>query len=144
MADIFHAFNVPIVYTYTEESSITGRQLLKASILSVRGTFGMPTDFHILYHGTKDVLFRDWLKSQQIIIHQHDPMWLNVVENMRQHGRADISHLFQSRGNYIGTWQRIDIPLFISAEYCMYLDSDTIVASAFGIYMTLVLRSHKV
>lgn len=53
---------------------------------------------------------------------------------MRQHGEASRSHLFQNIGNYIGTWQRIDIPRFINAEYCLFLDSDTIVHSAFGMH----------
>ena len=134
MADIFHAFNVPIVYTYTEQSSMNGQLLLKASVLSVRGTFGMSTDIHILYHGSKDDAFRKWLIGQKVILHQHEPKWLDVIETMRQHGDASASHLFLNKGNYIGTWQRIDIPLFINAEYCLLLDSDTIVSSAFGIH----------
>eukprot|EP00957_Ditylum_brightwellii_P065284 4951430-Ditylum_brightwellii.AAC.1 len=57
LSTFFNVFNVPIVYTYTEESSVAGQHLLKASILSVRGAFGMSTNIHILYHGVKDNLF---------------------------------------------------------------------------------------
>ena len=34
-------------------------------------------------------------------------------------------------GNYIGTWQRIDIPLFVNAEYVLLVDCDTIITAPF-------------
>ena len=40
LADFFNVFQIPIVYSYTEESEEKGQSLLKASILSVRGVFG--------------------------------------------------------------------------------------------------------
>ena len=134
LAPMFNVFNVPIVYTYTEESLVAGQHLLKASILSVRGTFGMSTDIHVLYHGTSDHVFQKWLICQNVIIHHHVPQWLDDIERMRHHGDNSRSHLFKNRGNYIGTWQRIDIPRFINAEYCLFLDYDTIIHSAFGMH----------
>jgi lipopolysaccharide biosynthesis glycosyltransferase len=134
LAPMLNVFNIPIVYTYTEESLLAGQHLLKASILSVRDTFGMSTDIHVLYHGTNDHVFQKWLIGQNVIIHHHVPQWLDDIERMRHYGDNSRSHLFQNRGNYIGTWQRIDIPRFINAEYCLYLDSDTIVHSTFGMH----------
>ena len=134
LAEMFPVFNIPIVYTYTEESQKLGQNYLKASILSVRGVFGMLTDIHVLYHGSKDKLFLKWLEENNVIIHNHEPIWLETVEKMRLKGDPQSSHLFLHKGNYIGTWQRIDIPLFINAEYCLLLDSDTIVHSTFGMH----------
>ena len=134
LAGMFTVFNVPFVYTYTEESQPLSKHLLKASILSIRGSFGTGTDINILYHGSKDEQFIKWLKIQNVIIHKHDPMWLGGIEKMRRNGSEDRSHLFEHKGNYIGTWQRIDIPLFINAEYCMFMDSDTIVHTTFGMH----------
>lgn len=34
-------------------------------------------------------------------------------------------------GNYLGTWQRIDIPLFIQTEYCLLVDADTVFLRSF-------------
>lgn len=129
---IFKVFYVPIVYTYTEESQSMSKVLLKASILSVRGTFGAKSHIHIIYHGEDDIEFLDWLETNAVIIHKHHPTWLETIETMRQHGKPKRSHLFLDKGNYIGTWQRIDIPLFIDAEYCLMLDSDTVIHSKFG------------
>merc|ERR1712083_767773 len=36
-------------------------------------------------------------------------------------------HRFLDAGDYFGTWQRLDIPLHISAEYCLFLESDAFV-----------------
>ena len=132
MATIFSAYNTPIVYTYTEESQAAGKSLLKASILSVRGVFGITTNIHILYHGTKDKVFLNWLDGNGVIVHNHEPAWLDTIEEMRLNGDPQRSHLFLHKGNYIGTWQRIDIPLFLNAEYVLFLDCDTIVSTAFG------------
>ena len=46
-------------------------------------------------------------------------------------GDPNTSHLFAHAGNYLGTWQRIDIPNFIESEYMLYLDADTVVTEAF-------------
>ena len=134
LAGMFTVFNVPFVYKYTEESQPLSKHLAKASILSIRGSFGTDTDINILYHGSKDEQFIKWLKIQNVIIHKHDPMWLRGIEKMRRNGSAGRSHFFEDKGNYIGTWQRIDIPLFINAEYCMFMDSDTIVHTTFGMH----------
>ena len=134
LADFFQVFYIPIVYTYTEKSQELGKSLLKASILSARNAFGLTTDIHILYHGTEDKQFLEWLTNHSVIIHNHEPNWLDKIEEMRQNGQIKYSHLFAHTGNYIGTWQRIDIPLFINAEYCLFLDSDTIISESFGMH----------
>mmetsp|Transcript_5008 Transcript_5008/g.7595 ORF Transcript_5008/g.7595 Transcript_5008/m.7595 type:complete len:782 (+) Transcript_5008:124-2469(+) len=134
LAQVFHVFHIPFVYTYTEESKPMSKALLKASILSVRGTFGPHVDINILYHGKKDRDFLKWLKHNDVIIHKHEPTWLDDIERMRQHGNLKLSHLFADKGSYIGTWQRLDIPLFIDAEYCLFLDSDTVLHDKFGLH----------
>lgn len=108
-----------------------GKVLLKASIISVRQTFGMDVDINILYHGTKDKLFLNWLQERQVIIHEHKPKWLGMVKDMALFANPNRSHLYAHLGNYLGTWQRIDIPLFLNAEYIIFLDYDTIVRSKF-------------
>eukprot|EP00559_Dactyliosolen_fragilissimus_P008301 CAMPEP_0184858804 /NCGR_PEP_ID=MMETSP0580-20130426/3844_1 /TAXON_ID=1118495 /ORGANISM="Dactyliosolen fragilissimus" /LENGTH=626 /DNA_ID=CAMNT_0027355111 /DNA_START=221 /DNA_END=2101 /DNA_ORIENTATION=- len=134
LAGLFRVFNIPIVYTYTELSEELGKFMLKTSILSVRGTFGSQTNIHILYHGENDRDFLTWLHKYEVIVHKHEPTWLDDIELMRQHGNPRRSHLFLHKGNYIGTWQRIDIPLFINAEYCLLLDSDTVVHEKFSMH----------
>ena len=66
---MFTVFNVPFVYKYTEESQPLSKHLVKASILSIRGSFGTDTDINILCHGSKDEQFIKWLKIQNVIIH---------------------------------------------------------------------------
>lgn len=118
------------MYTYTELSHASGKHLLQASIVSVKKQ--MPHNkIHILYHGRDDKSFRMWLARQGVRIHQHDPVWRGQIEAMRKNGDPQSSHLFLHAGNYFGTWQRIDIPLFINSEYCLLLDSDTIVLKPF-------------
>lgn len=130
LGDIWHAFEVPIVYTYTELSQASGKHLLQVSIASVRKQ--MPhSKIHILYHGREDKAFRMWLARQGVHIHQHDPEWRGQIEAMRKNGDPNASHLFLHSGNYFGTWQRIDIPKFIDSEYCLLLDADTIVLKPF-------------
>ena len=123
--------NVPIVYTYTEWSHVLGKQLLKASILSARKVFGGTVDIHIIYHGSSDEEFLRWLKRRRVVLHKHEPTWIPIIDAMRLNGDQGTSHLYAHRGNYIGTWQRIDIPMFIDAEYCLLLDADTIVREKF-------------
>ena len=121
-------YQIPIVYTYTELSATAGQHFLKASIASVRRK--MPLNkIHVLYHGNEDIAFRTWLKSQNVSIHDHFPMWQSQIEQMRKNGDPALSHLFLHPGNYLGTWQRIDIPLFLDYEYCLLLDSDTIIVN---------------
>lgn len=123
-------YQIPIVYTYTELSQQSGKHLLQVSILSVKKQ--MPqSKIHILYHGREDKAFRMWLVRQGVHIHQHDPVWRGQIEAMRKNGDPATSHLFLHPGNYFGTWQRIDIPLFINSEYSLLLDSDTIVLKPF-------------
>jgi lipopolysaccharide biosynthesis glycosyltransferase len=66
-----------------------------------------------------------------VIVHNHDPIWRPSIEQMRQNGNSGASNLFLHPGNYFGTWQRIDIPLFVDSEYCLLLDSDTIIKRPF-------------
>jgi hypothetical protein len=140
LGDIWRVYQIPIVYTYTELSKASGKHLLQASISSVRQQ--MPTNkIHILYHGVDDTEFRSWLREKDVIIHRHKPTWKGPIETMRQNGDPSKSHLFLHSGNYLGTWQRIDIPLFINSEYCLLLDADTIVVrpftlSDFGLKLT--------
>jgi len=143
LADFFKVFFIPIVYTYTEESSAVGKHLLKVSIWSVRKH--MPAaSIQMLYHGSNDTKFRDWLAQLNVILHDHQPKWRDKIEIMRLNGMANHSHLYAHAGNYLGTWQRIDIPLYISAEYCLLLDADTVVVrpfsfSDFGLNITATL-----
>eukprot|EP00957_Ditylum_brightwellii_P052438 3976863-Ditylum_brightwellii.AAC.1 len=123
-------FQIPIVYTFTELSEQAGIHLLKTSIKSVRKH--MPNNkIHILYHGTSNERLRSWLTDHEVIIHKHDPEWKDDIEIMRQNGAMESSHLFSHPGNYFGTWQRIDIGNEIDYEYCLLLDSDTIVTKPF-------------
>ena len=132
LADLFKVYQMPLVYTYTEMSQSAGKHLLQSSIISVRQH--MPNNaIHILYHGNKDVDFRQWLLSKGVIVHDHDPSWRPEIERMRLNGNPATSHLFLHEGNYFGTWQRIDIPLFIESEYCLLLDADTVVRRPFTI-----------
>mmetsp|Transcript_14690 Transcript_14690/g.20976 ORF Transcript_14690/g.20976 Transcript_14690/m.20976 type:complete len:737 (-) Transcript_14690:106-2316(-) len=134
LAGLFRVFNVPIVYTYTEESHELTQYMLKASILSVRGNFGSTTNIHILYHGKKDNDFLTWLHNYDVIIHQHQPVWLDDMNSMMQNVDPMRSQTFLHGEHDIGRWQKIDIPLFINAEYCLVMDSDTIVHSKFGMH----------
>ena len=142
LSQFWKTYEIPIVYTYTEESMASGKHFLQASIASVR--HHMPhTPIHILYHGQADIEFRNWLQQtpNHVILHTHNPTWAADIEEMRLHGDVQRSHLFLHAGNYLGTWQRIDIPLFVDAEYALLLDSDTIVQKPlslrdFGLYMT--------
>ena len=126
--------NIPIVFTYTEGSALVGQVLLKVSILSVRRHLGKSQQIHILYHELyNDLFFKSWLKLQGVILHAHiiKQEIQEIFEVYRRNGDQTSSHLFSHGGNYLGTWQRIDIPDFIEAEYCMYLDADTLVISKF-------------
>ena len=135
LADFFKVYNIPFVYTYTEASKpAVSKDFLKGSIVSIRNSFSTSTDIHILYHGVKDIEFRKWLRTYNVIIHDHKPTWIDTIEEMRINGDPLKSHLVLDKGNNIGTWQRIDIPLFIDAEYIMFLDSDTVVHTAFDIH----------
>ena len=133
LSDIWHVYQFPIVYTYTELSAIQGKFLLQASIESVHSL--MPDNqIHILYHTdsqSPDTIFRSWLKDRGVIIHDHNPSWIRDIERMRKTGNRTSSHLFQHAGNYLGTWQRIDVPHFIESEYALLLDADTVLHRPF-------------
>lgn len=132
LASMWRVFQIPIVYTYTEFSEDVGKHLLKASIISVRNH--MPhNQIHILYHGSADMEFYMWMKEHGVTIHRHEPKWKDAIEKMRKQGQDKDSHLFAHAGNYLGTWQRIDIPLFLDTEYALFLDSDTIISRPFTI-----------
>eukprot|EP00586_Coscinodiscus_wailesii_P017148 CAMPEP_0172519490 /NCGR_PEP_ID=MMETSP1066-20121228/291449_1 /TAXON_ID=671091 /ORGANISM="Coscinodiscus wailesii, Strain CCMP2513" /LENGTH=770 /DNA_ID=CAMNT_0013302089 /DNA_START=225 /DNA_END=2537 /DNA_ORIENTATION=+ len=138
----FAPFSVPIVYTYTEGSDVKGKIMLQASIMSVRKRLGDHQPIHILYHGDKkaktgrqykDCDFVQWLKHRNVVLHSHDPKWIYMVEQYRlREGDPLKSHLFAHAGNFIGTWQRIDIPDFLECEYVLYLDADTVVHKPFS------------
>jgi hypothetical protein len=124
-------FPIPIIYTYTEHSQFLGKIMLKVSILSVREHMGELQPIHILYMGDKDTDFLGWLKAHDIVVHAHKPKWTAIIERLRLAGDPNTSHLFAHAGNYLGTWQRIDIPNLIESEYILYLDADTVVTKAF-------------
>ena len=140
LSQAWRVYQIPIVYTYTEMSAKAGQHFLRSSIASVRQK--MPHNkIHVLYHGKKDTAFRSWLTKNNVTVHNHDPQWRGKIEEMRRNGDPASSHLFLHPGNYFGTWQRIDIPLFLDTEYCLLLDSDTIVnqpftLADFGLNMT--------
>ena len=142
LSQFWKTYEIPVVYTYTEKSMASGKHFLQASIASVR--HHMPhTPIHVLYHGRADIKFRNWLQNARnhVILHTHNPTWAADIEEMRLHGDVKRSHLFSHAGNYLGTWQRIDIPLFVDAEYALLLDSDAIVQKPlslhdFGLDMT--------
>ena len=130
LADFWKVYQMPIVYTYTELSASTGKHLLQSSIVSVRQQ--MPNNvIHMLYHGKEDTAFRQWLENKGVVVHNHNPSWRGKIEEMRLNGDPQTSHLFLHAGNYFGTWQRIDIPLFIKSEYCLLLDADTVIRKPF-------------
>ena len=108
----------------------TGKLLLQASIASVRQYMPENT-IHVLYNGQRDAAFLAWLRAYGVVIHRHEPVWRDDIEEMRKNGDPGTSHLFLHAGNYFGTWQRIDIPLFVESEYCLLLDSDTLVTRPF-------------
>jgi hypothetical protein len=132
LADAWQTFYIPVVYTYTEGSSVSGKYLLQVSILSVK-RFMPRAGIHVLYHGVGagDIEFRRWLLDHDVRIYEHHPQWKSEVERLRVAGDAQASHLYSNQGNYLGTWQRIDIPLHLSVEYCLLLDSDTVVTREF-------------
>jgi len=130
LGNTFRAYTIPIVYTYTEQSAETGKFMLMTSIQSCK-LHNPNSPIHVLYHGTSDKLFLAWLEENFVIVHAHKPAWIPLVTSMFQHGNVKKSHLFEHIGNYIGTWQRIDIPLYINAEYVLLLDCDTVVAAPF-------------
>ncbi|CAK0880971.1 unnamed protein product [Prorocentrum cordatum] len=133
LASAWRTFHVPIVYTYTEGSSLSGKYLLQVSILSVKRSIMPGAVIHMLYHGigAGDADFRRWLLERGVVMHEHHPQWTSEVERLRLAGDTQASHLYSSQGNYLGTWQRIDIPFHLSVEYCLLLDSDTIVTREF-------------
>eukprot|EP01063_Lacrimia_lanifica_P012582 TRINITY_DN1923_c0_g4_i1.p1 TRINITY_DN1923_c0_g4~~TRINITY_DN1923_c0_g4_i1.p1 ORF type:complete len:788 (+),score=186.17 TRINITY_DN1923_c0_g4_i1:51-2414(+) len=131
LAEMFDVYPITIAYTYTEASSKVGQLLLKASILSAR-LHNPASEIHVLYLGTDDAAFRAWLQGERVIVHDQDPLWMDDIKSMFEHGDAKKSHLFLHLGNYVGTWQRIDIPLYINAEYVLLLDCDTIVMAPFS------------
>ena len=108
------------MYTYTELSAAAGKYLLKASLSSVKKHMPL-SKIHVLYHGRDDTEFQTWLENNGAILHRHDPDWRSSIEEMRLKGDPKKSHLFLHVGNYFGTWQRIDIPQFVDAEYCLSL-----------------------
>ncbi|CAK0831630.1 unnamed protein product, partial [Prorocentrum cordatum] len=66
-ADLKAAYRVPIVYTYTEDASASVKPMLQASVLSaLQHMPGMA--LHLLYHGSADIGFRDWLEAHGVIL----------------------------------------------------------------------------
>ncbi|GMH46729.1 hypothetical protein TrVE_jg12152, partial [Triparma verrucosa] len=130
LANVLKAYAMPIAYTYTEESAETGKFMLMTSILSAK-LHNPNCPIHILYHGSSDTTFQAWLEENSVIVHFHTPTWIPLIMSMFNHGDIKKSHLFHHVGNYIGTWQRIDIPLYIKAEYVLLIDCDTVVSAPF-------------
>ena len=130
---MWNIYDIPLVYTFTEESMASGQYLLQASIASARHHMPPTTPIHVLYHGYNNTRFRHWLvHTARVILHQHENItWKTDLEEMRQHGDFTKSHLFLHAGNYFGTWQRIDVPLYVNTEYALLLDSDTILQQGF-------------
>ena len=127
---MWHAYQIPIVYTYTEMSQGMGKYMLQTSIASVR--MHMPENkIHVIYHGNSDHDFLAWLKKGNVIVHEHHPTWKADIERMRLNGDPAKSHLYLHEGNYFGTWQRIDIPTMLDTEYCILLDADTVILRPF-------------
>lgn len=130
----FLPIRVPIVYTYTGESQPAGKILLKASMRSSRSKLGRDQPIHLLYHGKgTDNEFSDWLSRHDVIVHEHHPKWTDTMEKLRKAGNKKTSHLFKHKGNYLGTWQRIDVPFFVESEYVLYLDADTLIDRFFSL-----------
>lgn len=129
------SYTIPFVYTYTEEGSHLGKLLLKVSVLSVRQH--MPAaSIHMLYHGKGDADFRGWLVQHGVVLHEHEPDWREKLEDARLAVVArpnNGSRLLSGSGNYFGTFQRIDIPRFLSVEYCILLEPDAFVVRPFTI-----------
>jgi hypothetical protein len=133
IADVWKAYDIPIVYSYTELSCGSGKLLLQASISSVI-QHNSGTTIHVIYHGQRDEIFLQWLRSRKVVVHNHNPAWRKDIEEMRLKCDAKSSHLFLHEGNYFGTWQRIDLPLFVHSEYCLFIDSDTVVTKPFRLH----------
>jgi len=129
LAGFIRGYVVPVVYTYTEESSNIGKLMLQITLLTTLRHM-RSSAVHVLYHGNEDTDFRSWLTSHGITVHDHQPAWRDAAERLRQAGLQSgpfQRHRFLSAGDYFGTWQRLDVPLYISAEYCFLLDSDAYV-----------------
>jgi len=132
LANFLRSYSVPVVYTYTEMSSPAGRFMLMSSITSC-WTHLPDSHIHILYHGNEDGIFRSWLVRRGVTVHDHRPVWMESIKDMFESGDPRPSHSFGTWGNFLGTWQRIDIPLFLQTEYVLYMDCDTVVASPFSL-----------
>ena len=124
---------IPVVYTYTETSPSLGQKYLKVAITSARKQMGRMQPIHVIYHGNTDSDFLKWLEDQAVTVHEHKPAWIDMVAIFRKAGKMTQSHLFAHAGMVTGTFQRIDIPLFIGSEYCLLLDYDTIISRSFSI-----------
>jgi len=127
---------VPLVYTYTETGPAHGKHMLKISILSAIKQ--MPkVPIHVLYHRAakedKDIKFIAWLHLQGVTVHVHRPTWAEDIERIRLAGTSEISHLYSHPGAYLGTWQRIDVPDFITSDYVLFLDYDTVIETPFSL-----------
>jgi len=123
LAPFFTVYFIPIVYTFTEEASAITKHMLKVSILSVRKH--MPTSsIQVLYHGSDDTAFRAWLTKREVTLYDHQPKWRDKLKKLvGRHAENEA---------YFGKSQRIDIPLYLFAEYCLFLDAETIVAAPFS------------
>jgi hypothetical protein len=138
LSPLWKVYDVPIVYTYTEESSPEVKELMKVSILSVLEQ--MPkSHIQVLYHAKNrpDIKFQKWLRGKGITIYDHDPKWKEKIEDMRLNSdskavldpeyRTTLTHA----GDFFGTWQKIDLPDFIFSEYCLLLQYDTVIMKPF-------------
>lgn len=129
LADFLQAYVVPVVYTYTEEGGRRAKLMFQMSMMTTLRHMHA-SSVHVLYHGDRDMELRTWLTSRGVTVHDHDPAWRGEAERLRQAGLRGPSvqrHQFLSQGGYLGTWQRLDVPLHVSAEYCLVLDPDAFI-----------------
>lgn len=109
------AFDIPIFFTYAEvtDAPSLSRYHLMAAVSSLRKQ--MPrVSISILYNGYKDQTLLQWLRSQNVLVHEHAPLW-------KEEG------LLTNGNMHFGTWQPVDIPLYADSEYCLFLDITTLV-----------------
>ena len=52
---------------------------------------------HIIYMGSKDITFLNWLRDFSVIVHPHAPAWLPLINTMFHNGDIKKSHLFEVR-----------------------------------------------
>ena len=138
------AFTIPLVYTYTSLSSPYNQYHLRASIASVRQI--LPHSLvYVLYHedeaqqqrqgkNRKGSEFKQWLLEQKVKVIEHtDESWHEKIDSLRETpDDGDLvgrSHVHNSASDFFAAWQRVDLPLYMDTEYCLFLDSDVLLVN---------------